>query len=134
MALENPVLNQRSFRCGIEVGGAEPHGMSASGTHAIAGLLFVIEGGTGPERFPWTAFELGVVRARGPFRLGPTDKATLRAPIRRQPSFEDNFSRAVLRSYSVRTLFYGCRFSPFCRGDGQDLRAAGRAPVHTVRE
>jgi len=42
MALENPALNERSFRRGIEEAGAEPRGMSASGTYAIAGLLFVI--------------------------------------------------------------------------------------------
>ena len=32
MALENPALNERSFQRGIEEAGAEPRGMSASGT------------------------------------------------------------------------------------------------------
>ena len=42
MALENPALNERSFQRGIEEAGAEPRTMSASGTYAITGLLFVI--------------------------------------------------------------------------------------------
>ena len=42
MALENPALNELSFRRGIEEAGAEPRGMSASGTYAIAGLLLAI--------------------------------------------------------------------------------------------
>jgi uncharacterized YccA/Bax inhibitor family protein len=42
MALENPALNERSFQRGIEEVGAEPRTMSASGTYAITGLLFVI--------------------------------------------------------------------------------------------
>jgi hypothetical protein len=37
MSLENPALNERSFRRGIEEAGAETRGMSASGTYAIAG-------------------------------------------------------------------------------------------------
>jgi hypothetical protein len=42
MALENPALNQRSFKRGIEETGAEPRGMTASGTYAITGLLLVL--------------------------------------------------------------------------------------------
>ena len=42
MALENPALNERSFERGIEEAGAEPRTMTASGTYAITGLLFVI--------------------------------------------------------------------------------------------
>ena len=42
MALENPALNERSFERGIEEAGAETRTMSASGTYAITGLLFVI--------------------------------------------------------------------------------------------
>ena len=42
MALENPALNERSFQRGIEEAGAETRTMSASGTYAITGLLFVI--------------------------------------------------------------------------------------------
>ena len=42
MALENPALNERSFQRGIEEAGAEPRGMTAAGTYAITGLLFVI--------------------------------------------------------------------------------------------
>jgi uncharacterized YccA/Bax inhibitor family protein len=42
MALENPALNERSFQRGIEEAGAEDRTMTASGTYAITGLLFVI--------------------------------------------------------------------------------------------
>ena len=42
MALENPALNERSFQRGMEEAGSEPRTMSASGTYAITGLLFVI--------------------------------------------------------------------------------------------
>jgi uncharacterized YccA/Bax inhibitor family protein len=42
MALENPALNERSFLRGIEEADAEPRAMSASGTYATTGLLFVI--------------------------------------------------------------------------------------------
>jgi uncharacterized YccA/Bax inhibitor family protein len=42
MALENPALNERSFLRGIEESGAEPRGMTASGTYATTGLLLVI--------------------------------------------------------------------------------------------
>jgi uncharacterized YccA/Bax inhibitor family protein len=42
MALENPALNERSFQRGMEEAGTEPRTMSASGTYAITGLLFVI--------------------------------------------------------------------------------------------
>ena len=42
MALENPALNERSFERGMEEAGAEARTMSASGTYAITGLLFVI--------------------------------------------------------------------------------------------
>jgi hypothetical protein len=42
MALENPALNELSFERGMEEAGAEARTMTASGTYAIAGLLFVI--------------------------------------------------------------------------------------------
>ena len=42
MALENPALNERSFERGMEEAGAEARTMTASGTYAITGLLFVI--------------------------------------------------------------------------------------------
>ena len=42
MALENPALNERSFKRGLEEAGAEPRTMTVSGTYAITGLLFVI--------------------------------------------------------------------------------------------
>src|SRR5215208_5025528 len=42
MALENPALNERSFQRGMEEAVTEPRTMSASGTYAITGLLFVI--------------------------------------------------------------------------------------------
>jgi hypothetical protein len=38
MVLENQALHQHSFRRGIEETGAEPRGMIASGTYAIAGM------------------------------------------------------------------------------------------------
>jgi hypothetical protein len=38
MVLENQALNQHSFRRGIEETGAEPSGMTGSGTYAIAGM------------------------------------------------------------------------------------------------
>ena len=42
MALENPALNERSFQQGIEEAGAEARPMTASGTYAITGLVFLI--------------------------------------------------------------------------------------------
>src|SRR5215213_6825592 len=66
MALENPALNQRSFQRGIEEAGAEPRGMSASGTYAIAGVLLVIVGGRKEALTPawtWLAFLLTFVVA-----------------------------------------------------------------------
>ena len=42
MALENPALNERSFLRGIEEADVEPRGMTASGTYATTGLLFLI--------------------------------------------------------------------------------------------
>jgi uncharacterized YccA/Bax inhibitor family protein len=42
MALENPALNERSFQRGIAEVSAEPRGMTAAGTYAITGLLFLI--------------------------------------------------------------------------------------------
>jgi hypothetical protein len=56
MALENPALNQRSFQRGVEETGAEPRGMSASGTYAIAGLLFVIV--VAAAAFGWSQVEI----------------------------------------------------------------------------
>jgi uncharacterized YccA/Bax inhibitor family protein len=62
MALENPALNQRSFRRGIEEEGAEPRGMTASGTYAIAGLLFVIV--VAAAAFGWSQVEIVTVGGR----------------------------------------------------------------------
>jgi uncharacterized YccA/Bax inhibitor family protein len=56
MALENPALNERSFQRGIDETGAEPRGMSASGTYAIAGLLFVIV--VTAAAFGWSQVEI----------------------------------------------------------------------------
>jgi uncharacterized YccA/Bax inhibitor family protein len=42
MALENPALNELSFERGMEEAGAEARTMTALGTYAITGLLFVI--------------------------------------------------------------------------------------------
>ena len=62
MALENPALNQRSFRRGIEEAGAGPRGMTASGTYAVAGLLFVIV--VVAAAFGWTQVEIVTVGGR----------------------------------------------------------------------
>jgi uncharacterized YccA/Bax inhibitor family protein len=59
MALENPALNQHSFRRGIEEAGTEPRGMTASGTYAIAGLLFVIV--VAAAAFGWSQVEIVTV-------------------------------------------------------------------------
>src|ERR687897_1874281 len=62
MALENPALSERSFQRGIEEAGAEPHGMTASGTYAIAGLLFVIV--VVAAAFGWSQVEIVTVGGR----------------------------------------------------------------------
>src|SRR5829696_7255772 len=62
MALENPALNQHSFRRGIEEAGAESRGMTASGTYAIAGLLFVIV--VAAAAFGWSQVEIVTVGGR----------------------------------------------------------------------
>jgi len=62
MALENPALNQHSFRRGIEEAGAEPRGMTASGTYAVAGLLFVIV--VAAAAFGWSQVEIVTVGGR----------------------------------------------------------------------
>jgi uncharacterized YccA/Bax inhibitor family protein len=62
MALENPALNERSFRRGIEEAGAEPRGMSASGTYAIAGLLLAIV--VAAAAFGWSQVEIVSVDGR----------------------------------------------------------------------
>jgi uncharacterized YccA/Bax inhibitor family protein len=62
MALENPALNERSFRRGIEEAGAEPRGMSASGTYAIAGLLLAIV--VAAAAFGWSQVEIVTVGGR----------------------------------------------------------------------
>jgi len=62
MALENLALNLRSFRRGIEETGAEPRGMSASGTCAIAGLLLAIV--VAAAAFGWSQVEIVSVGGR----------------------------------------------------------------------
>src|ERR671917_1983414 len=62
MALENPALNERSFRRGIDEAGAEPRGMSASGTYAIAGLLLAIV--VAAAAFGWSQVEIISVGGR----------------------------------------------------------------------
>jgi uncharacterized YccA/Bax inhibitor family protein len=62
MALENPALNERSFRRGIEEAGAEPRDMSASGTYAIAGLLLAIV--VVAAAFGWSQVEIVTVGGR----------------------------------------------------------------------
>src|SRR5215203_2447413 len=62
MALENLALNERSFQRGIEEAGTEPRGMSASGTYAIAGLLFVIV--VAAAAFGWSQVEIVTIGGR----------------------------------------------------------------------
>ena len=62
MALENPALNERSFLRGIEESGAEPRGMTASGTYATAGLLLVIV--VAAAAFGWSQVEIVSVDGR----------------------------------------------------------------------
>jgi hypothetical protein len=59
MALENPALNERSFQRGIEEAGTEPRAMTASGTYAITGLLFVIV--VAAAAFGWSQVEIVTV-------------------------------------------------------------------------
>jgi uncharacterized YccA/Bax inhibitor family protein len=62
MAVENPALNERSFRRGIEESGAESGGMTASGTYAIAGLLLVLL--VAAAAFGWSQVEIVTVSGR----------------------------------------------------------------------
>jgi uncharacterized YccA/Bax inhibitor family protein len=62
MALENPALNERSFLRGIEESGAEPRGMTASGTYATTGLLFLIV--VAAAAFGWSQVEIVSVDGR----------------------------------------------------------------------
>ena len=59
MALENPALNERSFRRGIEEASAEPSGMTAAGTYAIVGVLLVIV--VAAAAFGWSQVEIVTV-------------------------------------------------------------------------
>jgi uncharacterized YccA/Bax inhibitor family protein len=59
MALENPALNERSFLRGTEEAGAETRTMTASGTYAITGLLFVIV--VAAATFGWSQVEIVTV-------------------------------------------------------------------------
>jgi hypothetical protein len=62
MALENPALNERSFQRGIEEAGVEPRAMTAAGTYAITGLLFVIV--VAAAAFGWSQVEIVTVGGR----------------------------------------------------------------------
>ena len=62
MAIENPALNERSFQRGIEESDAEPRGMTAAGTYAITGLLFVIV--VAAAAFGWSQVEIVTVAGR----------------------------------------------------------------------
>src|SRR5215213_3972132 len=62
MALENPALNEHSFERGIEEAGAEPRGMTASGTYAITGLLLVIV--VAAAAFGWSQVEIVTIGGR----------------------------------------------------------------------
>src|SRR3712207_1860386 len=62
MAIENPALNERSFRRGIEEADTETRGMSATGTYAITGLLLVIV--VAAAAFGWSQVEIVAVGGR----------------------------------------------------------------------
>ena len=62
MALENPALNERSFQRGIKEADAEHRGMTAAGTYAITGLLFVIV--VAAAAFGWSQVEIVTVSGR----------------------------------------------------------------------
>ena len=62
MAIENPALNERSFRRGIDEAGAESGSMTAAGTYAIAGLLFAIV--VAAAAFGWSQVEIVTVGGR----------------------------------------------------------------------
>jgi uncharacterized YccA/Bax inhibitor family protein len=62
MALENPALNQRSFKRGIEEADAEPRGMTAAGTYAITGLLLALV--VVAAAFGWSQVEIVTVDGR----------------------------------------------------------------------
>jgi uncharacterized YccA/Bax inhibitor family protein len=62
MALENPALNELSFERGMEEAGAEARTMTASGTYAITGLLFVIV--VAAAAFGWSQVEIVSVGGR----------------------------------------------------------------------
>ena len=62
MAVENPALNERSFRRGIEESGAESGGMTAAGTYAITGVLLILV--VGAAAFGWSQVEIVTVSGR----------------------------------------------------------------------
>ena len=62
MAVENPALNERSFRRGIEETGAESGDMTAAGTYAITGVLLVIV--VAAAAFGWSQVEIVTVSGR----------------------------------------------------------------------
>src|SRR3712207_8671537 len=62
MAIENPALNERSFRRGIEEADTEPRGMSATSTYAITGLLLVIV--VAAAALGWSQVEIVTVGGR----------------------------------------------------------------------
>ena len=62
MALENPALNQHSFKRGIEEADAAPRGMTAAGTYAITGLLLALV--VAAAAFGWSQVEIVTVGGR----------------------------------------------------------------------
>jgi uncharacterized YccA/Bax inhibitor family protein len=62
MTLENPALNERSFLRGTEEAGAESRTMTASGTYATTGLLFLIV--VAAAAFGWSQVEIVTVDGR----------------------------------------------------------------------
>ena len=62
MAIENPALNEHSFRRGIEEAGAEARGMTTAGTYAITGLLLAMV--VAAAAFGWSQVEIVTVGGR----------------------------------------------------------------------
>jgi uncharacterized YccA/Bax inhibitor family protein len=62
MVLENPALNELSFERGMEEAGVEARTMTASGTYAITGVLFVIV--VAAAALGWSQVEIVTVDGR----------------------------------------------------------------------
>jgi hypothetical protein len=89
MALENPALNERSFQRGIEEAGTEPRAMSAAGTYAITGLLFVIV--VAAAAFGWSQVEIVTVGGQEE-RLSVSDRSAAKSVGRNTDAYASNIS------------------------------------------